>query len=140
MLWDNGSIPRRVLKLITRKPISEIRRDPVLLARLQELTIGAKNHSAMLLILESDKDSIAFIAHRDGRPIGWAFYRRSHEAGVYVDPTWRRIGIGTSLLRAVVEYFGPNVTVYPNEDGAVRFFRLLPVRVVDTRENPGAGI
>lgn len=126
--------------MILRTTTPEIRKDLALLARLQELTIGAENHSGMLFVLDVDDDTEVFISMRDGRSIGWAFLRVTRQIGIYVDAIWRRTGVGTSLMKALIAHAGSNVTAYPMDDGAVRFFELMSVHVVDLRTNPHAGI
>lgn len=122
--------------MILRTTPSKVRKDPALLARLQELTIGAENNSAMLFVLEGEGSAI-FVSMRDGRAVGWAFLLPTQQVGIYVDPVWRRIGVGTALMKAI----GPNMIVYPSDDGGAAFFESIgSVTIVDTRTNPGSGI
>jgi phosphinothricin acetyltransferase len=57
-------------------------------------------------------DHPVFVAEAGGRVIGWASlsvynprggYRRTVENTVYLDPTWRQRGVGSALLRRLIE-------------------------------------
>src|SRR5690349_14718247 len=81
-------------------------------ARLQELAAGGVDPRAfkpMIAAAEEDEFHLSqrLVLCADGRVIGFVAWNRDYITWLYVDPARQGRGLGRQLLRAALEYIGP---------------------------------
>lgn len=101
---------------------------------------------AMFVLEQSKPASICLAAvqndgSRGGRLLGYTICSRYadvwHVMNIAVDPPWRRRGIGTALLTALIERAGPDesytLEVRPSNPGAIALYERFGFRSAGTR-------
>jgi len=114
--------------------------------RLRTLTLGGRDSHLMMLLKERSVHARCFLAWSGEDIVGWSAVRwfapfsegpRNAHLSVFVDPDWRRRGVGRQLLDQAVEFALAHRLrpwVYAGHEDQSAFFRACdcPAGVVAT--------
>jgi GNAT superfamily N-acetyltransferase len=114
--------------------------------RLRTLTLGGKESHLLMLLKERPLHARCFLARIGEEIVGWSAVRwfapfteapRNAHVSVFVDPEWRRRGLGRQLLDQAVEFALTHRLrpwVYAGQKEQSAFFRACacPAGVVGT--------
>lgn len=114
--------------------------------RLRELTSGDRQSHLLAVLRERPEYAQCFLAWGGGEIVGWSLARwfapftdrpRNAHVSVFVDPAWRRLGLGRDLLGQAVEFAAAHRLrpwVYAGHSDQSAFFRACasPAGIVGT--------
>jgi len=121
------------------KPLRRLR--PSEFRRLRTLTAGGKQSHLLTVLRERPAWAQCFLAWQGEEILGWSLARwiapltdapRNAHVSVFVDPAWRRLGLGRRLLDQAVEFaVGHRLRpwVYAGHADQSAFFRACDARV-----------
>lgn len=106
---------------------------------LHDLTLPTGTMWRAFLDARDRKVGKVYVATLNGRPVGWLLQRPTppwepdgtDDAKLFVDPAYRRRGIGTVLLREAEMESSGRMVVYPWDNCSDGFFaRVAPARAI----------
>lgn len=107
--------------------------------RLRELTIGTPDSYMLASLRERPRRTQCFLARSGPTLVGWSLARwfkdfadhpRNAHLSVFVDPQWRRRGLGRILLGQAVAFSKEHRLVpwvYGEQTGQLAFYRACPM-------------
>ena len=108
--------------------------------RLRALTAGGKQSHLLAVLRERPAHARCFLAWEGDEIVGWSLTRwfapfadapRNAHVSVFVDPVWRRLGLGRTLLGQAVEFAAAHRLrpwVYAGHADQLAFFRACDYR------------